>query len=220
MGMRLVFQTIMYVLTVSIVTSAALNPHGTARFLRRHTARLAATLRTVSESATVTPVVAASGTKRAPSLKQTPSRDLRPGEYRVAIGTGLTARLKSRIDSSTAQVNDQIDAVLSEPVRRDEVELIPSGSILHGTIVRAEPATRETARGRVEIVFSVVLHAQTGSRAAIRTRPLTFEAEVPPETGRGKRTAKKQPVDLVLPSGTPLLLTLADTLVVYIPTAR
>jgi hypothetical protein len=219
MRMRLVLQTLMYVLTVSLVSSAALNPYGTARFLRRHTARLATTARTLSESATVAPVVAASGIKRTPSSRQTPSGDLRPGQYRVAIGSVVTARLKSRIDSSTAQVNDQIDAVLSEPVKQDEVELIPSGSILHGTIVRAEPATRE-ARGRVEIVFSVVQHAQTRSRAAIRTRPMLFEAEVPPETGRGKRTPKKQPIDLVLPSGTALLLTLADTLVVYIPTAR
>jgi hypothetical protein len=220
MRMRLVLQTIMYVVTVSLVSSAALNPHGTARFLRRYKARLAATVRTVSESATVDPVVAASGIKRTPSPKQTRSRDLRPGEYRVAIGSALTARLKSRIDSSTAQVNDQIDAVLSEPVRQDDVELIPGGSILHGTIVQAEPATRETPRGRLQIVFSVVQHAQTRSRAAIRTRPLAFEAEVPPDAGRGKRTPKKQPIDVVVPSGTPLLLTLADTLVVYIPTAR
>jgi len=220
MRARLELHTIMYVLTVSAVTAAALNPSGTARFLRRQTVRIAASVRTVSESATGAPVVAASGIKRTPSPNQTRPRDLRPGEYRVAIGTVLTARLKSAIDSGTAQANDQIDAVLSDPVTRDEVELIPSGSILHGTIRQAEPATRDTPRGRVEIIFTVVQHAQTGSRASIRTRPLLFEAEAPPETGRGKRTPKKQPIDIVLPAGNPLLLTLTDTLVVYLPTAR
>ena len=225
--MRLRLHTIMYVLTVSAVMAAAFNPNGTARFIRRHSAGIAAnfgtvsaTVRTVSENATGAPVAAAAGIKRAPSPSQTRPRDLRPGEYRVAIGTVLTARLKTAIDSSTAQANDQIDAVLTDALKRDEVELIPSGSILHGTIRNAEPATRDTPLGRVEIVFTVVQHAQTGSRASIRTRPLLFEAEAPPETGRGKRTAKKQPIDLVLPAGNPLLLTLTDTLVVYLPVTR
>src|SRR5688572_23155926 len=103
MRVRLGLQTIMYVLTVSAVTTAALNPNGTARFLRRHTVRLAATVRTLSESATAAPVVAASGIKRTASPDQSRPRDLRPGEYRVPIGTVLTARLKTAIDSGTVQ---------------------------------------------------------------------------------------------------------------------
>jgi hypothetical protein len=220
MRMRLGLHTILYVLSASVVTAAALNPNGTARFLRRQTTKVAAAVRAVSESATGAPVVAASGVKRTPAPNQARSRDLRPGEYRVPIGTALTARSKTAIDSATAQANDQIDAVLSDSVKQDGVELIPSGSILHGTIVHAEAATRDRPLGRVEIVFTVVQHAETRSRAAIRTRPLTFEAEVPSETGRGKRTPKKQPIDLVLPAGNPLLLTLAEPLVVYLPTAR
>jgi hypothetical protein len=200
--------------------AAATRPNDTARFLRRHTAAIAASVRTVNESATVAPVVAASGIKRTPSPGQARPRDLRPGEYRVAIGTVLTARLKGAIDSATAQANDQIDAVLSDPVKQNDVELIPAGSILHGTIVQADAATRDTPRGRVAIVFTVVQHAETRSRAAIRTRPLTFEAEDPPASGRGQRSPKKQPIDLVLPSGNPLLLTLADSLVVHIPAPR
>jgi len=230
---QLGLHTVVYVLSASTVMAAFLNPNGTARFLRRQTAKIAATVRGVSESAAAAPlvvatapvvagapVVAASGIKRTTSPNQARTRDLRAGEYRVAIGTVLTARLKSAIDSGTAQANDQIDAVLSDPVKQDGVELIPGGSILHGTIVKAEPATRDTPRGRVEIVFTVVQHAQTQSRAAIRTRPMMFEAETPPEDGRGKRTPKKQPIDLVLPAGNPLLLALSDTLVVYIPPAR
>jgi hypothetical protein len=229
--MRLGLHTVIYLLSASTVMAAFYNPNGTVRFLRRHTAKAVATFRAVSESAaaapvafsesaTAAPVVAASGMKRTPSPSQARSRDLRPGEYRVAIGTVLTARLKSAIDSGTVQANDQIDAVLSDPVKQDGVELIPGGSSLLGIIRQAAPATRETPRGRVEIVFTVVQHAQTRSRAAIRTVPLMFEAEAPPETGRGKPTAKKQPIDLVLPAGNPLQLTLADTLVVYLPTAR
>ena len=218
--MRLGLHTVIYLLSASTVMAVAFNPNGTTRFLRRQTAKIATTVSAVSESAASAPVVAASGIKRTTSPNQARPRDLRPGEHRVTIGAVLTARLKSTIDSATALANDQIDAVLSDPVKQDGVELIPGGSILHGTIVKAEPATRDTPRGRVEIVFTVVQHAQTQSRAAIRTRPMMFEAETPPEDGRGKRTPKKQPIDLVLPAGNPLLLTLADTLVVYIPPTR
>jgi len=218
--MRLGLHTVVYLLSASTVMAVAFNPTGTARFLRRHTAKVAATVSAVSESAASAPVVAASGIKRTTSPNQARTRDLRPGEHRVTIGAVLTARLKSPIDSATALANDQIDAVLSDPVKKDDVELIPSGSILHGTVVQAEPATRDTPRGRVQIVFTVVQHAQTRSRAAIRTRPLTFEAEAPPENEGGKRTPKKQPINLVLPAGHPLLLTLTDPLVVYIPPAR
>ena len=219
MHLRFGLHTAVYILSVSAVLAAALNPNGTARFLRRHTTRLAATVRSVSETATSAPVVAASEIKRSPA-GQTKSRDLRQGEYRVAIGSLLNARLRSPIDSRTAQRAEQIDAVLVEAVKQDDVELIPGGSVLHGTIAEVEAATRDNPRGRVEIVFTVVQHADTRSRAAIRTRPLTFEAELPADTARGKRTPKKQPIDVVLAAGHSLMLTLADTLVVYIPTGR
>lgn len=218
MQARLGLHTAMYILSVTAVLAAALNPNGTATFLRHHSRRIAATVRSVSETATGAPA-AASEMKRPPSTGQTRARELRPDQYRLAIGTVLPVQLRSAIDSATARVHEQFDAVLSAPVKQDDIELIPSGSVLHGTIVQAEPATRERPRGRVEIVFTVVQHADTRSRAAIRTRPLMFEAEAPAETARGRK-AKKQPIDVVLPAGHHLMLTLADTLVVHIPHAR
>ena len=223
MLVRLGLHTAMYVLSVSAVVAAALNPNGTARFLRRHTTRLAATVRSFSETATSGPVVAASEINRARSAAlsgQTKSRDLRPGEYRVAIGTILSARLRNALDSRTAQAAGQIDAVLTDPIKQDDVELIPAGSVLHGAIVQAQAATKDNLLGRVEIVFTVVQHAETRSRAAIRTRSLIFEAEPPAEPARGRRPSKKQPIDVVLPAGHSLMLTLADTLVVHIPVSR
>src|SRR5688572_24700722 len=64
MQVRLGLHTAMYILSVSAVLAAALNPNGTAMFLRRHTSRIAATVRHVSETATGAPVVAASEMKR------------------------------------------------------------------------------------------------------------------------------------------------------------
>ena len=205
MRLRLLLHTAFYILSVAAVITSAAAPAQTAAFLRRHT------------STRSTPPPNTSAQNRS---TQTRSRDLRPGQYRVAIGTVLTARLRSGIDSRTAQANDQIDAVLTGPVVQDGVELIPGGSVLHGSVVRAEAATRNAPLGRIEIVFTVVQHADTRSRAAIRTRPATFAAEAPADPAPGKRPKKLQPIDVTLSPGQPLALTLADTLLVYIPTAR
>jgi hypothetical protein len=67
-------------------------------------------------------------------------------------------------------------------------------------------------------MFTVVQHAETQSRAAIRTRTLTFQAEPPAETAGRRR--KRQPIDVVLPAGHPLLLTMGEALFVYIQNPR
>lgn len=219
MQVRLFLHTALYVLAVSAVIASAIDPAGTARFLRRHTRQLAAAVRTVSDT-TGGPVVTAAEIEPRPAATQTRVRDLRPGEYRVAIGTGLTARLRTAVDSGSARVNDQVDAVLTGGITQDGVELIPGGSVLHGAIVQVAPASKALPRGRVEIVFTVVQHAETRSRAAIRTRPLAFEADLPADTGRGSKGAKKQPIDVVLPAGHPIAASLAEPLVVAIPTGR
>jgi hypothetical protein len=214
--LRLVFHTAVYVLSVSAVISAAINPAGTARFLRRHTRELASTVRTVSASAPGTPVVAAAEITPRPAAQ---TRALPPNAHRVPIGAVLNAKLRTPVDSRTAQRNDQIDAVLTDAVVEDGVELIPAGSVLHGAIVLAERATKDAPRGRVEMMFTVVQHAETRSRAAIRTRTLTFEAEPPANAARSGK-AKRQPIDVVLPAGQPLLLTLGEALLVYIQPPR
>jgi len=105
--MRMGLQTIMYVLTVSAVTAAALNPHGTTRFLRRQTMRIVATVRTVSESATAAPVVAASGMKPGDSRQGT----IAIGNKGSAAGT-LVLRSTGLTGNALAAVIDlEIDDV-------------------------------------------------------------------------------------------------------------
>lgn len=219
MQLRFVLHTVLYVLSVSAVMAAALNPAGTAAALRRHTRQLAAGVRTLSRTAASAPVVAASEIAPRRAGSQTKARDLRPGEYRVPIGTVVTARLRHPIDSRTARAKDQVDAVLTGSVTQDGVELIPGGSILHGTVVAAEAATKDAPRGRLEIGFNVVQHVETRSRATLRTRTLFFEAEMPAETP-GRRNARRQPVDVVVSVDQVLVLTLAEPLLVYIPVSR
>jgi hypothetical protein len=129
----------------------------------------------------------------------------------------MKVELRTPISSASSQVDDQVDATLLLPVMQDEVELVPAGSVVHGTIEDVVPAVGKGDRGRVTMTFAVVQHALTRSRAAIRTRSITFEAEEPVKGSESKRRAPRQPNDVELPAGHPLLLTFAEPLIVLIP---
>ena len=140
--------------------------------------------------------------------------------YRVPAGTVLQARLRTTIGSASSRVDDQVDATLLEPVNGSGLELIPAGSAIHGKVVEAVPASPRDLRGRVAVAFFVVQHAATGSRAAIATRAIVFDAPDPgtaeDEPGKGRRS-KKRPVDVATPPAQPVAITLAEPLTVYIP---
>lgn len=55
MQVRLALHTAFYILSVSLVMAAAINPTGTARALRRNAARVAAVVRTASPNAPPAP---------------------------------------------------------------------------------------------------------------------------------------------------------------------
>jgi hypothetical protein len=144
----------------------------------------------------------------------------RAGQYQVPAGTVVSLRLRTPIDSSSSQVNDQIDAVLTESITQEGVELVPNGSLVHGTILEVEPASRETPLGRISFAFAIVQHVGSGSRAPFRTRPITIEAERPasPASKRGK--SKNQPIDVSWSAGHLVSATLAEPLLVAIPKSR
>lgn len=210
--------TALYAASLSILVVVAMNP-ARARTVIRRQARLAVqVVRDVLDTGASAPVVAASPPAAPPASAPEKPQRARADYYRIPIGTVVSVRLRTGIDSSANQVNDQVDAVLSDPVTQEGVELIPAGSLLHGTIMQVEAASRETSRGWVSIAFAVVQHTETGSRAPFRTRAITIEAQTPLETARARHS--RQPIDLILPTGHPLLLTLAEPLVVAIPKAR
>jgi hypothetical protein len=147
------------------------------------------------------------------------SKAARADQYRVPAGTVVSVKLRTPIDSSVSRENDQVDAVLSEAVTQDGVELIPAGSLLHGTILTVESATKKAPLGEVSFAFAVVQHGETGSRAPFRTQTVSFAAE-PPTPATTKRAPKHQPIDIVLPAGYPLDVALREPLIVAIPKAR
>jgi hypothetical protein len=148
---------------------------------------------------------------------QTPAR---LDAYRVPAGTVLQARLRTTIGSASSRVDDQVDAMLLEPVNGSGVELIPAGSEIHGKVVDVVPASPRELRGKVAVAFYVVRHGVTGSRAAIVTRAIVFEAtgeaKADDEIGKGRRS-KKRPMDIETPVAQSLAITLAEPLTVYIP---
>jgi hypothetical protein len=140
--------------------------------------------------------------------------------YRVPAGTVLQAKLRTTLGSASSRVDDQVDATLLEAVNSGGIELIPAGSAIHGKVVDATPASPRDLRGRVAVAFFVVNHAATGSRAAIVTKVIAFEAPDAAATGEdgGKaRRAKKRPIDVETLPAQPLTITLAEPLTVYIP---
>ena len=131
-------------------------------------------------------------------------------DYQVPAGTVVPVKLETTVRSATSSVGDQIDATLTEAVKRDGVELIPAGSVMHGTVVDALAANPRDLRGRVAIAFFVIEHAVTSSRAAIKTRTIAMDAPPPVEK-------KPKPIDVQLTAGQSLNVILAEPLLIHIP---
>jgi hypothetical protein len=132
----------------------------------------------------------------------------RSDDHQVPAGSVIAVKLRTTVGSATSAVGDQADAALTDAVSRDGMVLIPAGSLLHGSVVDALPASEREPRGRVAVAFFVIEHASTRSRAAIKTRPIAIDAPHP---------ADKRPSDVQLVAGQALNLILTEPLLVRIP---
>lgn len=133
--------------------------------------------------------------------------------YQIAAGTFVAIELRTSLSSATARVGDPVDGrLLRALVAEDEdVELVPAGATVLGTVREVEPAGKKTP-GRLAFAFHVIEHPDTGSRASVRTTLLSFESERAPK-------AKTFP-DVRLTPGTNASVTLLAPLSVKIPVAR
>lgn len=134
--------------------------------------------------------------------------------YQVPAGTALLLKLKTPLDSGTASVHDQVEATLWSPVIQDGVELIPEGSVAIGTVVNVKRANERMPTGSVAFVFSIIEHAETGSRAMLTTRKVLVEA-AKPEAERAKKAPKV--VQATMAAGAPFVAMTAEPLVVRVP---
>lgn len=99
-------------------------------------------------------------------------------DYQVAAGTHVPIELRTRLSSNTAQPGDPVDGRLVRAVTADGIELIPSGSMVLGTVSEAAPAGKKKP-GRLVFTFHFIEHPDTVSRATIRTTVLVFASDRP-----------------------------------------
>ena len=143
------------------------------------------------------------------------SRKVKPrlDQYRMPAGTPLLLKLRTRVDSATASVDDQVEAVLWSPVVQDGVELIPTGSVAYGKVVEVAKATPRVRLGSIAFLFTVLEHHETGSRAMVTTRKVFAHAPAPDPASKDK----KQLLDTVLEEGAAIVAVTSEPLVVRIP---
>ena len=133
----------------------------------------------------------------------------RPGftEYQIAAGTALPIELRTRLSSSTNQPSDAVEGRLLRPLTVRDVELVPAGSTVLGTVTHSEAATVQRG-ARIAFTFHVIEHPESGSRATIRSSVVSYQSE--PRRG-------KTPVHVSLEKGTDATVTLLAPLLVRIP---
>jgi len=86
-------------------------------------------------------------------------------EVTLAQGTVLTARLDSAIGSDTSREGDTVEATLTEAVRLDGVEVLPSGSVLTGVVTTADASGKVKGRANLAVTFRSVTVAGGGTYA-------------------------------------------------------
>lgn len=67
------------------------------------------------------------------------------------------AQLVTPLSSDTAQEDDPVEAVLTQPLFSGDQLVFPQGTRLKGTVVRARPARRLKRNGKLRILFSQVV---------------------------------------------------------------
>ena len=135
--------------------------------------------------------------------------------FQVAAGTALLLTMRTPLDSATALVGDQVEAVLWSPVIQQDEELIPEGSVMFGKVRQVVRATEKTPAGSLTLAFTIVEHAETRSRAPLSTHDVSVIATLEPPRGRIKK--KPTPVDASIAAGSRLIATTTAPLAVWVP---
>jgi hypothetical protein len=80
--------------------------------------------------------------------------DRRVSATEIPVGTEFDVRLQTRLNSGTARVEDRFDATTVVPYEHNGRVLVPSGSVLRGTVSSVTPASRGVnRRGELTLIF-------------------------------------------------------------------
>jgi hypothetical protein len=98
-----------------------------------------------------------------PALPPPPRARFR--EFTVPEGAKLRVRLETAVASDVSQVEDPVEATLTEPVIVDDREVLPAGGAVSGTVSEAQPSGKVKGRARLAVRFDNV--ATSGARYII-----------------------------------------------------
>jgi type IV secretory pathway VirB10-like protein len=73
-------------------------------------------------------------------------------------GSVVHARLVTPLDSATTQRNENVEAVLSQPLFEAGHLILPQGSRLKGTVLQARPARRLKRNGQLRVTFHELIY--------------------------------------------------------------
>lgn len=158
---------------------------------------------------------------RGPAAKKPAApRDNKYLVFQVPAGTLLPIELRTTLASDSSHVEDPVQGRLRDAIVMDDVELVPAGASVLGTVMDSAPALRTNDRGHLSFRFSVLEHPETGSRVMIRTVLVAFEAD-----GIKPKRAQKDPAALLSPPayevrlrpGADVSATLLEPFIVRIP---
>ena len=96
----------------------------------------------------------------------------------LPAGTTLRLTLDEALSSETAVEGRWISAAVAQAVRVDDVEAVPAGSRVAGTVTHAASAGQAGGRGELTIAFDSV-EPPDGGTTALATRPLALRAPAP-----------------------------------------
>ena len=76
---------------------------------------------------------------------------------KVPAGTKVEIYLQNAINTATAEKDDQVVAIVQNPLMLNGVVVIPQGSVVYGTLTKAKHATYGSQNGKVDIVFNRIV---------------------------------------------------------------
>ena len=91
-------------------------------------------------------------------------------ELTLPEGTKLVLRLESAVGSDTSRVEDPIEAILSDAVVVDGVDILPAGSTVTGQVAAVEPAGKVKGRASLALRFTSISVSGRDERVAIMAR--------------------------------------------------
>lgn len=102
----------------------------------------------------------------------------------VPAGTEIQIRLKNKISSQNARVNDPVEAVVIAPAMVNGTFVIPTGAVVRGTVEKAAPSTKTDERAALLLTFTELEIAGVKSKLAAQVSAVDNAREKVDEHGQ------------------------------------